>query len=299
MNWMIEFSPLLPRDILIAMACAGALLATLLLWNRTRGALLRAGALALLLLALANPSLRQEEREPLSNIVIVAVDESPSQRFTGRDGATAEARKQLSEKLAAIPDLEVRWVSSPSGSGRGRDRTQLFTDVGKMLSDIPPDRLAGVVLLTDGQIHDVPASAKDFGLQAPVHAILTGKSDEFDRRLEVVRAPRFGFVGGVQHAEVRVIDRPSNASGKMVELTIRREDQTKETLRVRRGDIVEIPIRFRHAGLNTCSGYPSRFDTSPDCTKLPGRQADRLVVRWSPRRFSAPMRGDAFFRRLP
>jgi len=250
MNWMIEFSPLLPRGILIAMACAGAFLALLLAWNRTHGALLRAGALVLLILALANPSLRQEQREPLANIVIVAIDESPSQRFTGRDGATAEARKQLSEKLAAIPDLEVRWVSSPPGSGRGRDRTQLFADIGKTLSGIPPDRLAGVILLTDGQIHDVPASAKEFGLHAPVHALLTGKRQEFDRRLEVLRAPRFGFVGGVQHAEIRVMDRPSGAPGGMVELTIRREDRAKETIRVKRGDTVEIPIRFDHAGPN-------------------------------------------------
>ena len=250
MNWMIEFSPLLPIGMLIVMACTGALLALLLAWNRTRGALLRAGALVLLILALANPSLRQEQREPLSNIVIVAIDESPSQRFTGRDGATAEARRQLSEKLAAIPDLEVRWVSSPPGSGRGRDSTQLFRDLGKMLSGIPPDRLAGVVLLTDGQIHDVPASAREFGLHAPVHAILTGKRQEFDRRLEVLRAPRFGFVGGVQYAQVRVVELPPGVAGEMVELTIRREDRAKETIIVKPGSIVKIPIRFHHAGPN-------------------------------------------------
>ncbi|GBE43358.1 MAG TPA: hypothetical protein ENH05_05965 [Rhizobiales bacterium] len=250
MNWIVEFSPLLPQDVLVALGGAGAVLAAGLLWNRARGALLRTGALALLLLALANPNLRQEDREPLSNIVVVAVDESASQRFTGRDGATAEARKQLSEKLGAIPDMEVRWVSSPLGRGSDRDGTLLFGDLGKTLSDIPPDRLAGVVLLTDGQIHDVPASAKDFGLQVPVHAIIAGERDEFDRRLEVVRAPRFGFVGGVQYAEVRVVDLPARAGGKTVALTVRREGQPDETLRVRPGETVEVPIRFRHAGLN-------------------------------------------------
>ena len=74
MNWIIEFSPLLPQYMLIVMGCAGLVLAALLLWTRTRGAMLRVGALALLLLALANPSLRQEDREPLSNIAVVIIE---------------------------------------------------------------------------------------------------------------------------------------------------------------------------------------------------------------------------------
>ncbi|MCK5495349.1 MAG: hypothetical protein KAI80_02965, partial [Hyphomicrobiaceae bacterium] len=182
MNWIIEFSPLLPHNMLLAMGCAGLVLAALLLWTRTRGAMLRVGALTLLLLALANPSLRQEDREPLSNIAVVIMDQSASQRFAGRDDTSEAVREQLGEKLAAIPDLEVRWVASPLGSGAERDGTMLFADLGKALADIPPDRLAGVVMVTDGQIHDVPASAKDFGLQVPVHSVITGKKGEFDRR---------------------------------------------------------------------------------------------------------------------
>jgi hypothetical protein len=250
MNWIIEFSPLLPRDILIAMGCAGLVLATLLLWTRTRGALLRTGALALLLLALANPSLRQEDREPLSNIAVVVMDQSASQRFAGRDDAAEAVREQLGDKLAAIPDLDVRWVASPLGAGKGREGTMLFADLGKALADIPPDRLAGVVLVTDGQIHDVPANAKDFGLQVPVHSVITGKRGEFDRRLEVVRAPRFGIVDGEQEAEVRVVDLPSKGPLRSVELTIRRENEGQEILHVLPGEIVRIPLRFPHAGLN-------------------------------------------------
>jgi len=250
MTWIIEFSPLLPRDALIAMGCAGALLAALLLWNRTRGALLRTATLGLLLLALANPSLRQEEREPLSNIAVVALDESASQRFAGRGEASKAIRQLLAEKLKAIPDLDVRWVTSPLGSGSSREGTMLFTDLGKTLADVPPDRLAGVVLITDGQIHDVPANAKDFGLQVPVHTVITGKRGEFDRRLEIIRAPRFGLVDSEQSAEIRVVDHPAKNAGKTVELTIRWENKHEETRRVTPGEIIEIPIPFPHAGLN-------------------------------------------------
>ena len=250
MNWMVEFSPLLPLQLLYVLGGVGLLLSILLLWTRTRGALLRIGALALLLLALANPSLRQEDREPLSNIAVVVMDKSASQRFAGREDAGEAVRTQLADKLSAVPDLELRWLTAPLSRGGDRDGTMLFSDLSKTLADIPPDRLAGVVIVTDGQIHDVPTNATDFGLEVPVHAVLTGKPDEFDRRLEIVRAPRFGIVDSVQDAEIRVIDHPSNNAGASVELTIRRSDQTEEKRSVRPGETVTIPVHFPHAGLN-------------------------------------------------
>ena len=33
------------------------------------------------------------------------------------------------------------------------------------------------------------------GIDAPVHALLTGAEGEFDRRIGVIKAPRFGIVG--------------------------------------------------------------------------------------------------------
>ena len=59
-------------------------------------------------------------------------------------------------------------------------------------------------MITDGEVHDVPASAAALGFDAPVHALLTGKPGEFDRRLLVVSAPRFGIVGSSQNIEVKV-----------------------------------------------------------------------------------------------
>ncbi|MEM8743900.1 MAG: hypothetical protein AAGF14_04615 [Pseudomonadota bacterium] len=250
MNWMVEFSPLLPMELLYALGGLGVLLSVLLLWTRTRGALLRIGALALLLLALANPSLRQEDREPLTNIAVVVMDKSASQRFAGREDAGEAVRTQLADKLSTVEDLELRWLTAPLSRGGDRDGTMLFSDLSKTLADIPPDRLAGVVIVTDGQIHDVPANAADFGLEVPVHAVLTGKPDEFDRRLEIVRAPRFGIVDSVQDAEIRVIDHPANDASGPVELTIRRSDQTEEKRSVQPGQTVTIPVHFPHAGLN-------------------------------------------------
>ncbi len=251
MSWTLEFSPLLPTPVLAGLGLAGAVLIAALLWRRARGALLRAASLALLLLALLNPNLRQEEREPLADIAVVAVDESASQRLAGRLEMTAEVRARLAEALGDIPNLEIRWATTQGGTDAGaEDGTLLFGDLAKVLSDIPPDRLAGVVLLTDGQIHDIPTDAAELGVDSPVHAIITGRKDEFDRRLEVLRAPRFGLVGSEQTARVKVSEQPGRAAGSTVELTIRSANQPAETQRVRVGAAIDIPIRFPHAGTN-------------------------------------------------
>ena len=205
MNWSIEFIPFVPWPVLWIIAGIGAVLLAALFWRARRGAVLRLLTFAMLLLAMANPHLKQEDREPLNDIVAVVVDDSQSQAIAGRTEHTETVRKVLEERLKTLPDLETRFVRSASTSADNeRDGTMLFTDLAQALADVPPDRLAGVVMITEGEVHDVPGSAAALGFDAPVHALLTGKPDEFDRRLQVLAAPRFGIVGSVQPVKVKV-----------------------------------------------------------------------------------------------
>ncbi len=250
MSWSIEFIPFVPWPILWIIAGIGALLLALLFWRARRGALLRLLAFAMLLLAMANPHLKQEDREPLNDIVTVVVDDSQSQTIAGRTARTETVRKDLEERLKAIPDLDVRFVRSTSTSPDDeRDGTMLFTDLGQSLADVPPDRLAGVIMITDGEVHDVPASAKALGFDAPVHALITGKPGEFDRRLEVLNAPRFGIVGSTQPIEVKVSQTKPDPTGTAT-LTIKHQGQAPIQKTVRIGEKVDIPVEIAHAGPN-------------------------------------------------
>jgi hypothetical protein len=250
MNWSIEFMPFVPWPVLWIIAGIGALLLVLLFWRARRGALLRLLAFATLLLAMANPHLKQEDREPLNDIVTVVVDDSQSQTIAGRTARTEAVRKDLEERLKTIPDLDVRVVRSTSTSPDDeRDGTMLFTDLGQALADVPPDRLAGVIMITDGEVHDVPGSAKALGFDAPVHALITGKPGEFDRRLEVLNAPRFGIVGSTQPIEVKVSQTKTGATGTAT-LTIKHQGQAPIQKTVRIGEKVDIPVEIAHAGPN-------------------------------------------------
>ncbi|MEG6510217.1 hypothetical protein V6C03_14700 [Methyloligella sp. 2.7D] len=251
MSWSIEFLPLLPWPIIGALAVFGLLLLGLLLWRSRRGALIRGLAYALLLLALANPQFKREEREPLNDVVAVVVDDSQSQGVAGRTERTAEVTDRLEKDLRQLPNLDVRTIhSSAAREGSDRDGTFLFTDLGKGLADIPHERLAGVVMVTDGQVHDVPKEAKDLGFDAPVHALITGKPEEFDRRLQLLATPRFSLVGETPKIELKVMQSGGQDSGP-VTLAIKRQGEEEPDIRtVQIGEKVYVPVRIDHAGAN-------------------------------------------------
>jgi hypothetical protein len=251
MSWSIEFIPFVSWPVLWALAALGAVLLALLFWRSRRGAMFRLASYALLLLAVANPHLKQEDREPLSDVVAVVLDDSQSQGIAGRTARTDEIRKELEERFKAFPNLDVRWVHSSSTSADSeRDGTMLFTDLAQALADVPPDRLAGVIMVTEGEVHDVPASAAGLGFDAPVHALLTGKPGEFDRRLQILNAPRFGIVGSSQQIEVKVTDTTATDGGGSVKLTVTHQGQPPAARTVRVGETVDIPVNIDHAGAN-------------------------------------------------
>jgi hypothetical protein len=248
MNWTVEFLPFLPLIYLVIAGGVALLIAVVLLWRGRRGAIFRIAVLALLIIALANPNLKQEEREPLSNIAVVVVDQSASQRIAGREERTAAIRAQLAERFGSLENLEIRWVTSSGGASSAAEETTLFADLNQALSDVPSERLAGVIMVTDGQIHDVPAEVGKLGFDAPVHALIAGTQDEFDNRLEVISAPRFGLVGSEQMVELRAITSRQGGAGRPAVLKVRRADQTEETLNVFFGETVRLPFPFPHAG---------------------------------------------------
>src|SRR6266571_1539132 len=205
MQYGIAFTPLVPSLVLWIAVASIALIAGLLLLGRARGAAVRVTALALILLALANPSFTREDREPLSSVAVVVIDKSPSQNFGERGKQTEAARAALTERLGRIPGLDMRVVEAGQSDGE-TDGTRLFAALNAALADVPPDRVAGAIMLTDGRVHDIPAEVAALGFQAPVHALVTGRRDERDRRVVLVTAPRFGIVGQSQTIVYRVED---------------------------------------------------------------------------------------------
>ena len=247
MNFGVSFSPLVPAYMVWTAAAVAFAIALLLVLGRSRGALARAVALALFVLALANPSVTREDREPLTSVAAVVVDKSPSQEFGDRTRQTEQARATLAERLAHLPGVEVRFVEAGQADGE-TDGTRLFAAMSAALSDVPQDRVAGVIFITDGRVHDVPADAAALGFAAPVHALITGHSNERDRRVVLTAAPRFGIVGQTQTISFRIEDQ--GGGGGTARVTVRRDGETIENRNVRVGADVSLNVQVPHAGPN-------------------------------------------------
>jgi hypothetical protein len=251
MNWSIDFAPLLPDPLLWLLILVALALITVLFVRGTRGALLRLAALGSLILALLNPTLREEERESLENVTIVVLDESTSQRLAKRPEELAAIKADLEGKLGNIPKLNIKWVQAGVATETSAAGTNLFTDLNAALNDTPPDRIAGVIMVTDGQVHDVPKNAAGLGFDAPVHTLLTGAPNEFDRRIEVIQAPKFGLVGQSRPIEIAV--RETGKTGQRpsdVTLKVRREGRPDEIIKTQIDRKVSVEMPFPHTGTN-------------------------------------------------
>jgi len=281
-----DFAPLIPWSLLATLAAVALLLSGIGLWHRARGSLLRLLVAALVLAALANPVARNEDRAELPDIAVVVVDDSPSQSIGQRRQQTQQAEAALREKLAGIGNLDVRVVHAgkPTAGSADRDEgTRLYSALSLALSDLPRHRLAGSILVTDGQVHDMPDdTALDDVAIAPVHVLLTGRPDERDRRLVVKNAPTFGMVNQDLAVTLRVDDAGA-APNETAQLHFRQQDAGDQTLTVPVGRDLAIPFKLKRAGRSLLE-----FDVAPiegELTPLNNRVAlsvngvrDRLRV---------------------
>jgi hypothetical protein len=251
-------APLLPWAAIAGLGAACVLVLAFGIVRRARGLAWRAIAIAILLAALVNPSVIEEQRAVQRDTAIVIVDESPSQRIGDRQHATAAALAALSDRLGREPNIDMRVVRAGKPQpGAGDDGTRLFAALTRAMADVPRQRLAGVVMITDGQVHDVPAgdakaAAETIG--APLHVLLSGQPDEGDRRLVVEQAPSFGLVGKELQLKLRVEDlpetaRPDGAAGQAI-VTWRKDGGAPRQVPVPIGRDVPLALPVDHGGPN-------------------------------------------------
>ena len=235
----LDFAPVLPLWLLAAAALLALLALAPALWRGARGTFWRALTFALVLLALANPRLVEESRETRPDIALLVVDRSDSAALGTRPAQVEAARREVEARAARLPDLELRTVEVPEAGNQG---TRLFAAIERALAEIPRARLSGVIALTDGQAHDIPAAAP---FDAPFHALMPGRAGETDRRLRVIEAPGFGIVGREVEIRVAVDDLGvPNAQGA-ARLTIRRDGESPraESVPVGRDHRIMVPIQ--------------------------------------------------------
>ena len=260
MNAQIDFAPLLPWEAVAALALLSAAAVVLAAVLGARGWALRGLAALALIAALANPSLRRELRDPLPDVAILVVDDSASNAIDGRDLQTAEAEAELTAALQALgadPEapMELRVVrTAPAAEGvaGAEEGTRLLSALEGAAAEVAPDRLAGAILLTDGQAHDAGALAE---FPAPVHSLLTGRENEWDFRLVLETAPAFGIVGESMEVTFRIepLGRVPEGMQAPVQAEVLLDGRVLATPRVPVGVPARLTVPIEHGGANVVS----------------------------------------------
>ncbi len=262
----LRFDPLLPVWLITTLGVLAALIVVLAATRRARGTILRFAAFAVLLLWLAGPRLVQETRETLPDVGLLVVDHTASMQVGDRAQLAEEARAAIAAQAAKLPDLELRTITVPEQGDAG---TRLFSVIDRALADIPRSRLAGTIAITDGQIHDIPATSPG---GAPLNVLIPAKGEETDRRLRVIEAPSYGIVGKSVTLRVAIEDLGVSHRGGTANLTIRRDGDPPKVENVPVGVEQQIELPITRAG-------PTVVELSAD--KLPGEVStlnNRAVV---------------------
>ncbi|MFS3136471.1 VWA domain-containing protein [Gluconacetobacter sacchari] len=304
---LTSFSPLLPAWLLYGLALLAAAVLLVGLLRRARGSLWRAAAAAVVLLWLAGPERISETGQALPETAILVVDQSASMGVGQRAAMARQAAERLRAQAAHIPGLTLRTVTVRDGHGQG---TRLFAALDQAAADIPPARLAGAILLTDGQVHDTPTQvperlrpADSGGRHAalPLHVLLTAKGEETDRRLRILQAPPYAIVGQTATLRVQVDDLgPHPDTGAEIELTLDRggEAPLRKTVRVGQPQDITLPVSHPGPMLVGLSVSPLAGEVSTannqDVVRINGVR-DRLRVLLVS---GTPNQGERVWRRL-
>lgn len=244
----IHLAPLIPPGWLAALALMGMVLLAVSMLSSGRFQIWRALVLAAFLFALAGPAVLEEDRKPMPDVAVIAVDASPSQSFARRAERTQAAKAYLEAKLGSVKDLEVRVVESESEQSPASETT-IFKSLERALADVPQNRRAGVFIVTDGQVHDVPKDSRRWGEYGPVHALLSGEKGERDRRIVLTRAPAFGIVGQDVEIAFRVEASGENSqSSARVQVRFENGQGLSEDVAPGEERVVRVPLE--HAGQN-------------------------------------------------
>ncbi|WP_425084816.1 hypothetical protein [Ruegeria profundi] len=246
MTGTVIFDPLIPWPILLAVASIAVAGVVLAVWRGLSGWALRGLAVLVVIAALAGPVYQVEDRAPLTDIVLMIEDESASQTLSDRADQTAQAAEALAAEIESRDNTELRRIRV--GDGDGDEGTQVMAAVNAALAEEPRARVAGILVVSDGIVHDVD-QAPD--LPAPLQLLQTGRESDWDRRLIVRNAPAFAIIGEPVTLTLRVEDSgaaPGGATSAPLEISV--DGGEPEEFRIPIGVDVELPISLPHGGRN-------------------------------------------------
>jgi hypothetical protein len=236
--------PYVPISLLITLVLLSIIVIFIGFRYKAPGNLFRSILICLVILCIANPTIISENRENIPDTVAVILDLSPSQNINNRKEIAQKAYNNIKTNLEKIDDLDIRFKTI-----NGENGTKIFQPLISMVGDIPPDRLAGALIISDGQIQDIPSNIESYNFQAPINVLLTGEKEEKDRRLIIESAPRFGIVGEEIKIDIKVEDKSASTPNALVSINM--NDEIEQSRSIPIGEIITLTMPLERAGITS------------------------------------------------
>jgi hypothetical protein len=266
----IELSPLLQMPLLAVLAGLSAIYIGLCIWRGLVGWPLRALAALAVFAALLGPVIKQEDREPLQDVVFVVLDETESQSVSDRAAQIAKALRNLESNLGQISDLDIKVLRVTNAAGRDAG-SMVLSVLSEAANEVAQNRIAGAIVLTDGRIHDAEILQS---FPAPVHVMLTGHVGDWDRRLIVQKTPAFAVVGEEIALSLRIEDKGAvpNYVAQTARIRIAVDGGEFSEYSVSTNTDLELPFTLTHGGMNVL-----QFTVLPSDGELTDRNNSAVV----------------------
>ena len=240
----LNFYPLININFLIALMILSLIVIFIGFKLKAPGNIFRAMLLFLIILSISNPTIISENRENIPDTVAVVLDLSPSQDINNRKDIAQKTYNNIKNELEKINNLDVRLKTI-----NGERGSKIFEPLNSMIGDVPEERLAGAIIITDGQISDAPTLVDNFNFKSPINVLLTGNKEEKDRRLIIESSPRFGIVGEEINIDIKVED--ISASNPNALVSINMNDEIEQSRSIPIGEIVTITMPLERAGITS------------------------------------------------
>ena len=240
----IFFYPYISYNLLYFLSFLSIIMIFIGLKFKASGNILRTILICIILICIANPIIVSENRENIPDTVAIILDLSPSQNIKNRKETAQKTYNLLKEKLEKIDNLDLRFKTI-----NGKNGTNIFEPLSQIVADIPSDRLAGAIVITDGQIQDSPKNIENYNFKAPINFLLSGEKNERDRRLIIESAPRFGIVGEKIEVKIMVEDIASKVPTALVSININNDIKKSKAITI--GETVVLTLPLDRAGITS------------------------------------------------
>ncbi len=240
----LNFYPLIHINFLTALIILSLIVIFIGFKLKAPGNIFKAMLLFLIILSISNPTIISENRENIPDTVAVILDLSPSQDINDRKEIAQKTYNNIKDELEKINNLDIRLKTI-----NGQRGSKIFEPLNSMVGDVPEERLAGAIIITDGQISDAPTLVNNFNFKAPINVLLTGNKEEKDRRLIIESSPRFGIVGEEVNIDIKVEDISASSPNALVSINM--NDEIEQSRSIPIGEIVTITMPLERAGITS------------------------------------------------